>query len=149
MWTGTPLAGLDADGFTATADRLVEKWLGATETQLTRVVATDPAAAVGPLTELTAAHPFREELWALLMTALYRVGRQADALAAYRTARRQLHEKLGVEPGERLRALEAAILTQDDRLVPGVGRRAPRQARPGRRRTRHAPGAPAAPGRSP
>lgn len=116
-WAGTPLAGLDADGFSATVDRLVEQWLRATETQLTRVVTSDPAAAVGPLTELTAAHPFREELWALLMTALYRVGRQADALAAYRTARHQLDEQLGVEPGARLRELEAAILAHDDRLV--------------------------------
>lgn len=116
-WTGTPLAGLDADGFTATVDRLVEQRLAAVETQLGRRVDTDPAAAVGPLTELTTAHPFREELWALLMTALYRVGRQADALAAYRTARHQLDDQLGVEPGARLRELEAAILAHDDQLV--------------------------------
>jgi predicted ATPase/DNA-binding SARP family transcriptional activator len=117
-WTGPPLAGVDADGLTAVVDRLVEQWLAATEVQLGRLVDATPAAAVGQLTELTAAHPFREELWALLMTALYRVGRQADALAAYRTARRQLDEQLGVEPGRRLRELEAAILAHDDRLVP-------------------------------
>ncbi len=117
-WTGTPLSGLDADGFDATVDRLVEQWLAATETQLTRLVASDPAAAVGPLTELTAAHPFREELWALLMTALYRVGRQADALATYRMVRRELDEQLGVAPGPRLREVEAAILAHDDWLVP-------------------------------
>jgi predicted ATPase/DNA-binding SARP family transcriptional activator len=117
-WTGTPLAGLDADGLTAAVDRLVEQWLGATEQRLGRLVATDPATAVGPLTQLTATHPFREELWALLMTALYRVGRQADALAAYRSVRHLLDEQLGVEPGRRLRDLEAAILAHDDRLVP-------------------------------
>jgi DNA-binding SARP family transcriptional activator len=116
-WTGTPLAGLDADGFTATVDRLVEQRLAAIETRLGRLVDNDPAAAVGPLTELTTAHPFREELWALLMTALYRVGRQADALAAYRTARHQLDDQLGVEPGPRLRELEAAILAHDDQLL--------------------------------
>jgi predicted ATPase/DNA-binding SARP family transcriptional activator len=117
-WTGAPLAGLDAEGFGAIIDGLVEQWLGATESALHRLVETDPAVAVAPLTELTAAHPFREELWALLMIALYRVGRQADALAAYRSARRELDEQLGVAPGARLRELETAVLAQDDRLAP-------------------------------
>lgn len=121
-WTGTPLAGLDAPGLTATVDRLVEQWLGAVEADLNRRVETDPQAAIGPLTELAAQHPFREGLWALLMTALYRVGRQRDALTAYRTARQNLVEQLGVEPGPQLRELEAQILGQDERLR---GRRAP------------------------
>src|SRR5262245_42011038 len=107
-WTGPPLAGLEAPGLTAAVDGLVEQWLGAVELHLARGVETDPAAAIGPLTELTAEHPFREELWALLMTALYRVGRQADALAAYRRARHHLVEELGIEPGPRLRDLEAS-----------------------------------------
>jgi predicted ATPase/DNA-binding SARP family transcriptional activator len=124
-WTGAPLTGVDAEGLAAVADRLVEQWLGATEARLARLVDATPAAAVGPLTELTAAHPFREELWALLMTALYRVGRQADALATYRTARRQLDEHLGVEPGQRLRALEASILAHDDGLAPANAPRDP------------------------
>jgi predicted ATPase/class 3 adenylate cyclase len=115
-WAGTPLAGLDAPGLTPTVDALVEQWLGAVELHLARVVETDPAGAVGPLTELTAGNPFREGLWALLMTALYRVGRQADALAAYRRARHHLVEELGIEPGPRLRELEASILGQDERL---------------------------------
>ena len=115
-WTGTPLAGLDDHGLTATVDALVEQWLGAVELHLARSVETDPAAAIGSLTELTANHPFREGLWALLMTALYRVGRQADALAAYRKARDHLVEELGVEPGPRLRELESSILGQDERL---------------------------------
>ena len=132
-WIGTPRAGLDADGFTATVDRLVEQWLGATETRLTRLVATDPAATVGPLTELTAAHLFREELWAQLMTALYRMDRQGDALAAYRTARRQL----GVEPGTRLREPEATILAQNDQLEPAPAATPRRRAGPAVRRTRH------------
>lgn len=118
LWTGQPLAGLDHDGFGGAVERLVEQWLGATEVQLARRVEADPAAAVGPLTELTAAHPFREELWALLMTALYRVGRQADALAAYRTASRQLRDQLGIEPGGRLAALQTSILAHDDALDP-------------------------------
>jgi predicted ATPase/DNA-binding SARP family transcriptional activator len=112
-WTGAPLAGLDAPGLTAIVDGLVEQWLGATEAHLERRVGTDAQAAIGPLTELTASHPFREGFWALLMTALYRVGRQADALAAFHRAREQLVEHLGVEPGPRLRELESAILRQD------------------------------------
>jgi Bacterial transcriptional activator domain len=115
-WTGPPLAGLDAPGLTASVDGLVEQWLGAVEDALGRRVATDPAATIAPLTELTAGHPFREGLWALLMTALYRAGRQADALAAYQRARHHLVEELGVEPGPRLRALEARILDHDDQL---------------------------------
>ncbi len=115
-WTGTPLAGLDAHGLTATVDALVEQWLGAVELHLAQGVETDAPATIGLLTELTADHPFREGLWALLMTALYRVGRQADALAAYRRARHHLVEELGVEPGPRLRELEASILGHDERL---------------------------------
>jgi predicted ATPase/DNA-binding SARP family transcriptional activator len=115
-WTGTPLAGLDAPGLTPMVDALVEQWLGAVEVHLTRRIETDAAAVIGWLTELTASHPFREGLWALLMTALYRVGRQADALAAYSRARGHLVEELGVEPGPRLRELEASILGHDQQL---------------------------------
>ncbi|MEN8237938.1 MAG: BTAD domain-containing putative transcriptional regulator [Actinomycetota bacterium] len=115
-WTGTPLAGLDTGNLTATVDGLIEQWLGAVETDLDRRVESDPQATIGPLTELTSDYPFREGLWALLMTALYRVGRQADALAAYRTAREHLVEELGVEPGPRLRDLELLILDHDEQL---------------------------------
>ena len=119
-WTGTPLAGLDAAGLTATVDGLVEQYLGVMETDLGRRIEADAHAVIGSLTELTATYPFREGLWALLMTALYRVGRQADALAAYRRAREHLVEGLGVEPGPRLRELESLILGQDEQL--GVNR---------------------------
>ncbi len=115
-WTGVPLAGLDAAGFDAVVDGLVEQWLTAAEAQLEDRVERDPAGTIGTLTELTSTYPFREGLWALLMTGLYRVGRQADALAAYRSAREQLVEHLGVEPGPRLRELERLILGQDDQL---------------------------------
>ena len=90
------------------------------ETDLGRRIEADAHAVIGSLTELTATYPFREGLWALLMTALYRVGRQADALAAYRRAREHLVEGLGVEPGPRLRELESLILGQDEQL--GVNR---------------------------
>src|SRR5579875_3014402 len=58
-------------------------------------------------------HPYRERLWRLLMLALYRAGRQAEALAAYRRARSVLDEQLGLEPSEQLRELEQAILRQE------------------------------------
>ncbi|MEZ5098391.1 MAG: BTAD domain-containing putative transcriptional regulator [Thermoleophilia bacterium] len=116
-WTGTPLAGLDAPGLQSAVDALTERWLVAVESDLERRLEEDPPAVIGPLTELTAHHPFREAFWALLMTALYRVGRQADALAAYRTARAHLVDRLGIEPGPRLRELEAMILAQDAQLA--------------------------------
>ena len=120
-WRGRPLAGLDAPGLDTAAVGLTERWLDAVERQLEDRVEIDPAAAIAPLTELTATHPFREGLWALLMTALYRVGRQADALAAYRTAQDLLVEQLGVEPGPQLQALHEQVLRQEPRLAgPGA-----------------------------
>ncbi len=115
-WCGPPLAGLDAFGLRPMIDGFVEEWLGAVETVLERSVTSDPQFVIGRLTELTARHPFREGLWALLMQALYVAGRQADALAAYRRARHHLVEELGVEPGPRLRELELQILAHDDDL---------------------------------
>ncbi|HEX8508494.1 MAG TPA: BTAD domain-containing putative transcriptional regulator, partial [Propionibacteriaceae bacterium] len=115
-WTGTPLAGLEGHGLTPAVDGLLEQWLSTVEIDLERRLQTNPTAAIGPLTELAADHPFREGLWALLMTALYRAGRQADALDAYRKARQHLVEQLGVEPGPRLRELEALVLDQDEQL---------------------------------
>lgn len=115
-WTGTPMAGLNAPGLMAAVNGLTEQWLGAVEVDTELHIEEHAVGVIGPLTELTAAHPFREGLWALLMTALYRVGRQAEALAAYRTARTHLVEELGVEPGPRLRELEAQILGQDAEL---------------------------------
>jgi predicted ATPase/DNA-binding SARP family transcriptional activator len=115
-WTGPPLAGLDVPGLAGTVTGLTERWLTAVEAELEHRVDVDPASAIGDLTELTATHPFREGMWALLMTALYRVGRQADALAAYRTAGTRLGEELGVEPGPRLRQLELRILRHEQDL---------------------------------
>ena len=124
-WSGIPLAGLVVPGLAATADGLVEQWLAAVEADLARRVEADTPTAIGRLTELTASYPFREGLWALLMTALYRAGRQADALAAYRTARQNLSVHLGVEPGPALRELEALVLSHDERLVADRARRMP------------------------
>ena len=75
---------------------------------------------VGELEAAVGAHPFREGLWELLITALYRAGRQADALAAYQRVRTVLADELGLTPGPRLAALEHGILVHDD----GLGARA-------------------------
>ncbi|WP_219826002.1 BTAD domain-containing putative transcriptional regulator [Nonomuraea typhae] len=116
-WGGDPLAGLDAPGLAAAVAGLTEEWLGAVEAGLGR---RDPQEVVGTLAELTERHPLREGLWALLMTALYRAGRQGDALAAFRRAREHLVTELGVEPGPELRELESQILAHDVRQRPPV-----------------------------
>ena len=75
------------------------------------------AELVSELEALVQAQPLRERSRAQLMLALYRSGRQADALAAYRAARETLVEELGIDPGPELRELEAAILRQDESLL--------------------------------
>ena len=68
---------------------------------------------IGELESLVVLHPLRERFWALLITALYRGGRQADALAAYRRARERLADELGLDPGRELQALEQQVLLRD------------------------------------
>jgi peptide/nickel transport system substrate-binding protein len=91
---------------------------------------------VGELEVLVREHPVRERLIGQLMLALYRSGRQADALEAYRGARRQLVDELGLEPGRELQELERAILAHDPLLDPSAGeaRRAHRTIGSHRRR---------------
>jgi predicted ATPase/DNA-binding SARP family transcriptional activator len=76
---------------------------------------------IGELESLVTAYPLREGLWQLLITALYRDGRQGEALATYRKARERLADELGVDPGPELRALERRILRQDEQLAPRTG----------------------------
>ena len=82
---------------------------------------------VPELRAAVAAQPLRERAWGQLMVALYRSGRQADALAAYRDARRVLDEELGIEPGPAIRSVERMILLQDEALLgpPARERRLP------------------------
>lgn len=77
-----------------------------------------PEEVVGPVRAALAQQPLREALWGQHMVALYRLGRQADALDVYRDARRLLGELLGIDPGPELRALEGAILRQSASLDP-------------------------------
>ena len=88
-----------------------------------------PSRAVAELEGLVAEHPLSESLHGQLMLALYRSGRQADALEAYRCARSTLVEQIGVEPGPQLRRLHEAILRQDAWLDLGGPDELPRGAR--------------------
>ncbi|NSX35380.1 AfsR/SARP family transcriptional regulator [Pseudarthrobacter oxydans] len=78
------------------------------------------ANVVGEVQRLVSQHPFRERLWASLVLALYRSDRQADALAACRAARKAFAAELGIDPGTRLRELEALVLRQDASIGPPV-----------------------------
>src|SRR3954453_13420469 len=118
LWRGPPLADLAYEGFArAEAGRLDELRVAAEEMLIDAKLALGRHDEVVEQCEgLVAAHPYRERLRAQRMTALYRAERQAAALQAYQDARRQLVDELGIEPGERLRELEAAILAQDPGL---------------------------------
>ena len=76
----------------------------------------DVADVIGDLEAAVATYPFQESLWELLITALYRAGRQADALATYQRVKQQLAEELGLDPRPRLQELEQRILVQDPSL---------------------------------
>ena len=104
---------------TREAVRLDELCIAALEERIEADLASGlHAELIAELEALVAAHPLRERSQALLMQALYQSGRQADALAVYREARRKLVEELGVEPGNELRELERAILTHAASLGP-------------------------------
>ena len=89
---------------------------------------------IGELEALCREHPLRERLWELLILALYRAGRQAEALRAYTEARERLVDELGIEPGRALRELQARVLAQDPALTLPDPAEPPRCGRrPGRR----------------
>ena len=123
LWRGPPLAELAAMPFApAEIARLEEQRLAALEVRVEADLAAGRhAELVGELQRLTREHPWRERLHAQLMLALYRSGRQADALEAYRHAREVLVEELGIEPGAELHDLHEAILAQDPRLAAPPG----------------------------
>ena len=98
------------------ASRLEERWLSAVEQRVGLDLELGRAGLVGELTALVARHPFRERLVAQLMLALYRSGRQTDALATYRRTAAALADELAVEPGAELAELHRAMLRQDASL---------------------------------
>jgi DNA-binding SARP family transcriptional activator len=144
LWRGPALADFVYEPFAQRAITALEELrTQAIEDRIEADVASGGAADLVPeLEQLIRSHPFRERLRGLLMLSLYRSGRQADALEAYRDARSLLAEELGLEPGPVLRELETAILRQDPALElpstdrPGTGPpRSPGSWLPRERRT--------------
>ena len=125
LWRGPALSDLDTVPAARTqAARLEEKRLAALETRAEALLACGRhRELIAELEALTKAHPLRERLWYQRMLALYRAGRQADALHAYRELRDILVAELAIEPGVDLRELQARILAQDPALD-GAARRA-------------------------
>jgi DNA-binding SARP family transcriptional activator/tetratricopeptide (TPR) repeat protein len=127
LWHGPCLSGITSRPLRTRALRLEEDRLNAIETYLEVELGLGRHHdLIGEITRLVHEHPLRERLRALLMLALYRSGRQAEALDTYRAARDLLIEELGLEPGEELRLLENAILAGDTSLqrsgqVPDTG----------------------------
>src|ERR671918_1057237 len=120
LWRGAPLADVAAEPFAAAEiGRLEELHLRAIELAVdAELAAGRHAEVIAQLEELIAEEPLRERLHAQRMLALYRAGRQSEALEAYRTAREMLIEQIGVEPGPELQRLQAAVLAQDPSLDP-------------------------------
>lgn len=130
LWRGAPLADLTYESFArAPIERLEEIRLAALEQRIEAELALGRHnELVGELEQLVAENPFRERFRAQLMLALYRSGRQAEALEAYREARQALVADFGIEPTPALQQLERAILAQDPSLqsqAPDLRRIAP------------------------
>jgi DNA-binding SARP family transcriptional activator len=127
LWRGAALADLAYESFAQVSiERLEEIRLAALEQRIeAELVLGRHAELVGELEELVAEHPLRERLCRQLMLALYRSGRQAEALDVYRSTRAELVDEFGIEPTPTLHGLERAILTQDpsldlERVTPAV-----------------------------
>jgi len=117
-WRGSAFEGVQATvSVSAETSRLEEARVGALEDRIDADLQCGRHRELaGELSALIAEYPLRERLWSLLIVALYRCGRQADALRAYQQARTKLVEELGIEPGAELRRIEAMVLTQDSAL---------------------------------
>jgi len=134
LWRGPVLAGLtDAAWLRARTLRLDDARVAAAEEWLeARLAAGEHVQLAGELEVMTGDHPLRERLWGARMLALYRSGRQAEALQVYQSLRAHLVEELGIEPGAALSDLEAAILRHDPKLdLEPYGQARPRVAQAG------------------
>src|SRR3954454_2018288 len=117
MWHGQPLEGIDLTFARSEAMRLAEARLNLLEDYAdARLELGQDAQLVGELAQLHAEHPLRERPLRLLMLALYRSGRQAEALAVYQNGKEVLASELGLDPSQELRELERAVLNQDPAL---------------------------------
>ncbi|HET7309339.1 MAG TPA: BTAD domain-containing putative transcriptional regulator, partial [Actinomycetota bacterium] len=121
LWRGPAFADLAAEAsLRAEAARLDEMRLGALEERIeAQLTLGELGEVIGELEGLTARHPLRERFWEQLMLALYRSGRQGEALAAYQRAREILADELGIDPSPELRNLRERILAQSSDLDPG------------------------------
>ncbi|MEU5342167.1 MULTISPECIES: AfsR/SARP family transcriptional regulator [unclassified Streptomyces] len=121
LWRGQPLENVllygsgeaDLARLEEVRPAVVEDWLRA------RLACGEHAEVIGELRALVVEQPLRERLWALLMLALHRTGRRADALGAYDQARARLVDELGLDPGRELSALHQRILNGDPALTAG------------------------------
>ncbi|TMR13060.1 tetratricopeptide repeat protein [Nonomuraea turkmeniaca] len=128
LWRGPALGGIGDTYLRPEAVRLEELRLAVLEERIAAdLAAGEVEGLIDELTELVAAHPIRERLRRDLMVALYRAGRQADALAVYQQGRRALIEELGIEPGPQLRGVHEAILHSDPALLGATRTVRPRQ----------------------
>ncbi|WP_043840470.1 AfsR/SARP family transcriptional regulator [Amycolatopsis taiwanensis] len=124
MWRGPALTDLRVPELEIEAGRLAEQYQTVLEDRFEAELALGRDAELVPeLSAAVAEHPARERLRGLLMLALYRCGRQADALATFLAAREYLVEELGVEPGRELQLLHRRILAADPELDPGAASR--------------------------
>ena len=120
LWRGEPFQGVpDASWMTSARQELVERRVDLAECHVEALLETgQPEEAIRELGPLLTGYPFRERFWVQRMVALYRSGRQADALETYVDARRVLDEELGVEPGPELRATHEQVLAHAESLGP-------------------------------
>ena len=133
LWEGAPLSGLPGPYLQSRRARLAERRLAVLQARLeTDLELGRHSEVVGELAALCAEHPLREPLHRLRMLALYRCGRQAEALAAYDDVRRTLAAELGVGPGAELRRLHERILRNDPSLAaPAAQGQGPVEGHPG------------------
>ncbi len=138
LWRGPPIADLVDGEASSEIARLEELRLHVVERLAdARLALGRHEDLVADLERLVAEHPYRESLWSRLMLALYRCGRQRDALQAYRRARDLLVDELGIEPGPELQQMERAVLDQDPAL--DADRKHSQATTAGREETPHLP----------